>query len=101
MPYKDPQEELVSGPPIAEAHAKFDEQQIKQINNLMFRTGAAAAKKDASWLEARLDPGMMEYVNTTISARLLGDHEIFHTEYRFFAIAIAVEVMCICLILPT
>lgn len=67
----------------------------------MFRTGAAAAEHDAPHLEALLDPGMVTDVNTTVSARLLGEHEIFYTDYRFFAIAVAVEVICICLVLPT
>lgn len=67
----------------------------------MFRTGAAAARNSASYLEGRLDPGMMEHVNATTTAYLQGNHDVFHTDYVFFAIAAAVEMLCICFILPT
>ncbi len=63
--------------------------------------GAAAASNNASYLQSRLDLGMMDMVNQTVTASLQGHESVFSTAYSFFIGAAMLEIVCIALILPT
>lgn len=74
---------------------------LKDLNALMFRYGIVSAQYGSSWLESHLDPGLAETVNSTITGYLLEDHTVFHTDFKFFGAAVAIELLCIAFILPT
>ena len=72
---------------------------LASLNKLMVYAGAYAGTRDPSRLVGTLDPGLE--VNSTITGYLVGDQNVFHTEYGFFVAAAIVELVCILLILPT
>lgn len=43
----------------------------------------------------------MEVKTTTTMGRLTGTESVYHTDYRFFAAAIIVELVCVALVAPT
>ena len=55
--------------------------------------------QDAKWVGWQLDPEMK--VNSTALARIVGHHNVYHTNLKWFGAAAAVEVLCIALVLPT
>lgn len=72
------------------------------INKLMVYIGADAAKtkgKDPLYLQTHMDRGWS--VNTTTTADVVGEHNIYQTDYRFFAAAAILEIACILLVAPT
>ena len=74
---------------------------IGQLNTAMVYAGAVAATKPRSFLEPRLDPGMIDLVNTTVTGYDVGTYQAFRTDYRWFFAAAAVEIVCVCFVLPT
>ena len=75
------------------------EDTMASLNKAMVYAGALAALKDPSYLEQNMDPGLS--ANTTTTGYLVGDHNVFHTDYWFFLAAAIVEVVCIALVAPT
>lgn len=79
---------------------------IRDLNNLMFRSGAhvaqnfhhlvAVGSQDAQNL---FDPGM--HASHSVTGKLLGLHNIFESDYWWFLGAAIVELVCIMLVLPT
>ena len=72
---------------------------MKDLNRFMVYTGARATGKDALFLETHMDPGWP--INTTTVGTVVGDHNVYKSEYRFFIAAAIVELACILLIAPT
>jgi hypothetical protein len=75
---------------------------IASINQLMVYIGAKAAKArvaDPYYLKTHMDPGWP--INTTTTADVVGDHNVYHTDFRFFVAAAVIEVACILLVAPT
>jgi hypothetical protein len=71
---------------------------IANLNKIMVYNGALAALESPSFLEDRLDPGVLELTNTTTTGYLVGDHNIFQTNYWWFFAAAFVELVCICFV---
>ena len=71
------------------------------LNKAMFIAGALAAQKDKDYLEKHMDPGLADAVNTTTTGHLVGNHNVFHTDYWFFFAAALVELVCIAFVAPT
>lgn len=81
--FRDPREFIVAG-----------------LNKLMFYAGGMLASKyDASYLEDRMDDGLT--VQKTVEGYLEGNHNVFDTNYSYFAAAAVIELVCIVLIAPT
>ena len=74
---------------------------IASIKKLMVYAGALAAREHISWLEPRMDPNLVDAINSTITGYLVGDQNVFHADYRFFIAAVLVELVCIALVVPT
>ena len=75
---------------------------IASINKLMVYLGAEAAKmraSDAYYLKTHMDPGWP--INTTTIGDVVGDHNVYHTEFKFFGAAAIIELACILLVVPT
>jgi hypothetical protein len=77
------------------------EYMMAYLNKAMVYAGALAATKERSFLEQRMDPGLVDQVNTTVIGTPTGDHNVFHTDYWFFFAAALVEVVCVICISPT
>lgn len=78
------------------------EEVLASINKLMVYIGAEAAKTkgtDSDYLKTHMDPGWP--INTTATADVVGEHNIYRTDYRFFAAAVILEIACILLVVPT
>ncbi|KAK5174616.1 Serine carboxypeptidase 3 [Saxophila tyrrhenica] len=74
---------------------------IASLNKLMVYTGAAMARNDFAWLDARMDPGIAAQTNTTVEGTTVGDQNVFRTDYWWFLAAALVEITCICFVAPT
>lgn len=73
---------------------------ILNLNQLMFRMGAFAARwRDASYLESHMDPGTPW--KTQIMGGLEGIQNIYQTNFSWFAAAVIVELVCVAAIAPT
>lgn len=72
---------------------------LSSLNNLAVRLGAHAAKHPGPPDKMRMDPGLS--LHTKASGHVVGQEDKYHTNYRFFAAAALVEILCIALILPT
>ena len=73
---------------------------IADYNRLMFIAGTVG-NHGRQYVESRLDAGLADQVNTTVLGHLVGDHNVFRTNYWWYFAAALVEVVCICLIAPT
>jgi hypothetical protein len=82
-----------------DTHSDPTKDLLHSVNKLAFNIGAVAARENASYLEPRIDAGLSIY--TMVTGYVQGDHNIFHTNFHWFAAAAAVEAFCIALILPT
>lgn len=81
--WKDPRDEIMAS-----------------LNELLFRTGLYTAQKyDKSYLEPLIDAGQEIYYNVTGSPKT--PVEIFHSDFRWFAGAAAVELFSIIVVLLT
>ena len=73
---------------------------LRQLNAIMFYAGITAAKvHNTTYLRSRMDPGL--HVNATTTGHVQGNHNVYHTNLHWFAVAALVEGICIALILPT
>jgi len=76
---------------------------IRDLNNLMFRSGAHVAQNFdhlvAVGPQHMFDPGM--HPSHSVTGKLLGLHNIFQSDYWWFLGAAIVELVCIMLVLPT
>jgi hypothetical protein len=70
------------------------------LNKAMIYAGAVAAQRNVSMQHDRFDPGWYEK-HHTVQARVVGEHNVFRTDYWFFLGAVLVELVCIACILPT
>ena len=79
---------------------------LQSLNRLMIYAGAFMARKSdfalqtsGSDLVSHMDPGLAIYNNVT--GHIVGNHNVFTTDYWYFVGAAIVELVCIALILPT
>ena len=72
---------------------------IESINKLMVYIGAAVAKEDQSYLKNHMDSGLS--INSTVTGDVVGNHIVYHTDFKYFIAAALVELACILLVAPT
>lgn len=73
---------------------------LAELNKIAFYVGALAADEDPAYLETHMDPGMAQ-TQTSTTGYLVGDHNVYRTNYWWFLAAAVVEVVCILFIAPT
>lgn len=72
---------------------------LRNLNELMFRTGIAASSLSSSALESSLDPDQV--TNATVLGHNYGQQSVFTTNFYYYLGAALLESLCIFLILPT
>ena len=72
---------------------------MADLNKIMVYMGVQAARENASYLEMHMDPGWP--IHTTTVGTMVGDHNVFKSEFRYFIAAALVELACILLVAPT
>lgn len=82
---------------------------MRNLNELMFLTGWYAPRifvpewsnlpSDFAELQDKMDPGLP--INVTIKGEKVGEENHFHVDFAWFFGAVAVELICISLVLPT
>lgn len=74
---------------------------IASLNTAMIYFGAFTAKSSRDDLRQRLDSGLLDNVNTTVTGQVVGEHNVFYSNYWWFFAATIVEVVCILTLVPT
>ena len=72
---------------------------IAALNKMMVYTGVKAASENSTYLDAAMDLGWP--VNTTTVGAVVGNHNVYKSEFRFFIAAAVIEFVCIILVAPT
>lgn len=72
---------------------------MRSINKLMVYLGAAAATLHPSEIQDKMDQDLT--VNSTVIGQVIRSHNVFHSDYRFFIGAAAIELICIAFVIPT
>lgn len=75
------------------------ENMMAALNRFMVYLGAVATDETTEYLQEHLDPGWL--VHTTTTGEVVGSHNVFKSEFRFFIAAALVELACILLVAPT
>lgn len=71
------------------------------LNKAMFISGAVAARESRTFLESRLDPGLVDQVHHNVTGYVVGEQAVWKSDYWWFLAAVLVEVICIAFIAPT
>ena len=74
---------------------------MASLNTAMVYNGAFAAKASRDDLRGNLDPDLLDSVNTTVIGQVIGQHNVFHSNYWWFFGAVVVELVCILTLIPT
>lgn len=74
---------------------------VQKYQEMMFRSGAYFGQEfePTSLWKAALDAN--QNAHQVVTGNILGHHDAFHTNYAFFATALAIEIACIAIILTT
>lgn len=73
---------------------------FNSLNQLVFRIGAfAAVQKSSSYLESHMDPSVT--YSTVVDAEIEGIHNIYRSNFYWFAAAAVVELVAIAVVIPT
>ena len=75
------------------------ERVVAALNQMMVYTGVKAASENTTYLDAAMDSGWP--VNTTTVGAIVGNRNVYKSEFRFFIAAAVIEFVCIILVAPT